>query len=69
MAARKRLKASLGTGLKTSGCGGCGEVFTSLYGFDRHQRRIGGVLTCLPPGECGLERKANGRWGLPGRED
>jgi len=63
------LKASLGTGLSTSGCSGCGEVFTSLTGFDRHQRRANGTLTCLPPAECGLELKPNGRWGFPGRTD
>lgn len=58
-----KLKASLGTGRKTCGCSGCGEVFTSLSGFDRHQR----AFKCLPPAQVGLIQKPNGRWSLPPR--
>lgn len=58
------LKAPLGSGTRACGCAGCGEVFTSLTGFDRHQRRF----RCLPPAEAGLVQHANGRWSLPPRD-
>ncbi len=58
------LKVPLGNGRRTSGCRGCGEVFTSITGFDRHQRRG----KCLPPAECGLVQGENGRWHFPGHE-
>ncbi len=58
-----RLRASLGTGRKTSGCAGCGEVFTALAGFDKHRRKG----TCVPPERAGLVKRANGRWSLPGK--
>lgn len=64
----KDLNAPLGTGLKACGCRGCGHVFTSLSGFDKHQRLGPSGLQCLSPEAAGLERKGSGRWGLPGRE-
>lgn len=57
------LKVPLGGGHQTSGCRKCGEVFTSLTGFDKHQRDG----QCLPPGQAGLVQHANRRWSLPGR--
>jgi len=57
------LKASLGTGLQTSGCRGCGEVFTGLSAFDRHRSRG----TCLPPVSVSLVQRPDGIWRLPGR--
>lgn len=57
------LKVPLGTGRQTSGCRGCGEVFTSLTAFDRHHR--GGK--CLPPASVGLLERPDGKWGWPGR--
>jgi hypothetical protein len=63
----KELNAPLGTGHRACGCRGCGNVFTSLSGFDQHQRWQDGTLTCLNPAFAGLERKKSGRWGYPGR--
>lgn len=57
------LKVALGTGKNTSGCRTCGEVFTSLGGFDSHWRgwakRDG---KCRPPAEVGLVQRADGKW-------
>ena len=58
------LKVPLGNGRKACGCRGCGEVFTSLTGFDRHQRGF----RCLPPAGVGLVQRADGKWSFPGRE-
>ena len=57
------LKVPLGHGRQASGCRGCGEVFTSLTAFDRHQRHG----HCTPPPSVGLVQHVNGRWSLPGR--
>jgi hypothetical protein len=57
------LKVPLGSGLKTCGCRGCGEVFTSPAGFDRHQR----AFRCLPPADVGLIQRRDGKWSFPGR--
>ncbi len=57
------LRVPLGSGLKTCGCRGCGEVFTSLTGFESHQRRG----RCLPPGEVNLVQRSDGKWCMPGR--
>jgi hypothetical protein len=62
------LKAPLGAGTAAAGCRGCGEVFTTDSNFDRHQRQRDDRLTCMEPRSAGLERKASGRWGLPGSE-
>jgi hypothetical protein len=35
-------------------CAACGRPFTGIEAFDRHQRWIGGVLTCADP--AGLAR-------------
>ncbi len=59
------LKVPLGSGHKTSGCRRCGEVFTSLGGFDRHRSQRRGV--CVPPASVGLVQHANGRWSFPDR--
>lgn len=52
-------------------CGGCGEHFTSLKGFDRH--RVGSfkhyTRRCVDPEEVGLEVKKvpqGSAWGFPG---
>jgi hypothetical protein len=58
------LKVPLGSGLGTCGCRRCGEVFTSLTGFERHQRKG----KCLDPAEIGLVQRPNGRWSFPPRE-
>jgi hypothetical protein len=59
------LKVPLGTGRNTSGCRGCGEVFTSITSFDRHQRKG----KCLPPAEVGLVQNDKGRWHFPSGEE
>lgn len=61
----KELEVSLGTGKRACGCRGCGRVFTSLSGFDKHQRMRDGGSVCLDPLTVGLERKSSGRWGFP----
>jgi len=54
------LKVPLGGGW---GCRGCGEVFTSLAGFESHwkgyAKREG---KCCPPAEAGLVQRADGKW-------
>jgi hypothetical protein len=57
-----QLKVPLGTGLQTSGCRGCGEVFTGLSAFDRHRNRG----KCLAPGSVSLVQRPDGIWRLPG---
>lgn len=57
------LKASLGTGHRTSGCRACGEVFAALTPFDLHRRHG----RCVPPASTGLVQHPNGRWSAPGR--
>lgn len=63
------LNAPLGDSLRTSGCAGCGNVFTSVTGFDRHQRlrpaAEGGGVICLDPAELGMVRDGAGRWKMP----
>jgi hypothetical protein len=63
-----KLEVPLGQSLAAAGCRGCGSVFTGVTGFDRHQRWIDGVLTCLDPAALGMERKPDGKWGKPGTE-
>jgi hypothetical protein len=41
-------------------CAGCGELFGGVEAFDRHQQPAG---TCHPPGNRGLVRAPDGRWG------
>ena len=58
-------------------CGGCHLTFTSLSAFDRHQRWIGGQLTCLDPeyifsskGKPVFSGSAEtGRWSLAGPDN
>lgn len=54
--------------MSTSACSPCGEIFTGLTAFDRHQdvdysRRP--AVTCLDPASVGLVRNDLGRWGEP----
>jgi hypothetical protein len=49
-------------------CAACGERFTGVTAFDRHQRRDYGqtpAVTCLNPAASGLALNAYGRWGFP----
>ena len=50
------------------GCGGCGEIFTSLSAFDYHQDRDytrRPPVICRPPAEAGLIQDNDGRWRVP----
>lgn len=56
-------------------CVGCGRFFTGESAFDAHLdkagRGDGATVTCVEPGEAGLEarERAGGRtWGWPGQE-
>ena len=64
------LKVPLGSGRQTSGCRGCGEVFTSITAFDKHwagwQKRDG---KCQPPANVGLVQGENGRWHFPAADE
>ena len=62
------LKVPLGKGRQVCGCARCGEVFTCLTAFDRHQRLRNGAIACLPPAAAGMTQRKNGRWSLPGRK-
>jgi len=51
-----------------SQCASCGETFTSLTGFDRHQdwdykRRP--MLICREPSSIGMIQRNNGMWSIP----
>jgi len=61
------LKAPLG-GNRISGCSRCLEVFTSLGGFDKHQKTAYGTdnpVTCLDPAELGMVKNKRGQWTTP----
>jgi hypothetical protein len=63
------LEVPLGAGRKASGCRACGRVFTSLAGFDKHQRLRNGGVVCLKPEDIGLHKDPNGRYRFPARDD
>lgn len=49
-------------------CAACGERFTGVTPFDRHQDRDytrTPPIICRPPADCGLVRNEHGRWGFP----
>lgn len=49
-------------------CGKCGEVFTGLGGFDRHQLvdyTAAIEVICQHPASIGMVRNRHGRWALP----
>lgn len=44
-------------------CSGCGELFKSLYSFDRHQLLAkDGSVICREPASIGMVRNARGLW-------
>lgn len=58
--------------MSTCTCHPCGESFTGLTAFDKHQdvdynRRP--AVQCLDPATLGMERNAHGRWGYPGSDE
>jgi hypothetical protein len=49
-------------------CPACGERFTGVTAFDRHQLRDyreTPAIVCLNPAEFGLVKNERGRWGFP----
>jgi hypothetical protein len=55
-------------GLSAAECAACGERFTGVTSFDRHQDRDYSrqpAIICRPPVDCGLVRNERGRWGSP----
>lgn len=53
-------------------CAACGEPFTGLTAFDKHQTTDYGSakpVTCHDPASVGLVRDRNGRWGSPATDD
>jgi hypothetical protein len=49
-------------------CAGCGESFSGLTAFDKHQTTDYGSpkpVTCHDPASAGLVRDSRGRWGFP----
>lgn len=49
-------------------CAQCGEKFTSLTAFDRHQDvdyKRKPIVVCRPPADAGLVRGDDGRWRAP----
>lgn len=62
-------------GKSVCGCAGCGEVFTCVSAFDKHQRLTPKGNVCLDPESVGLalyERDSKGEiwslWGWPASE-
>jgi hypothetical protein len=54
--------------MATADCAPCGERFTGVTSFDRHQDRDYSrrpAVICRPPADCGLVRNEHGRWGFP----
>ena len=54
--------------MSTAECAACGERFTGVTAFDRHQDRDYSrtpAITCRLPADCGLVRNEHGRWGFP----
>lgn len=41
-------------GLRESHCARCHQHFSTVRNFDRHQRRVGDHVICLPPTLVGL---------------
>jgi hypothetical protein len=53
-------------------CAACGEDFTGLGPFDKHQVIAYGTdkpVTCLDPASVGLVKNEHGRWGTPATDD
>ncbi len=53
-------------------CAACGEAFTGLTAFDRHQTTAYGTdqpVTCHEPSTRGLVKQESGRWGFPATDD
>ena len=64
----KRPYLNLGTG-KRSQCPTCWEVFSTESNFDRHRKgKHSEHRFCVPPEMVGLQKKANGDWGMPPSE-
>jgi hypothetical protein len=58
--------------MATCTCHPCGQSFTGLTAFDKHQqvdytRRP--AVTCLDPATLGMVRNDHGRWGYPATGD
>jgi hypothetical protein len=54
--------------LASADCAACGESFSGVTSFDRHQDRDytrTPAVICRPPAERGLERNKHGRWSFP----
>jgi hypothetical protein len=50
-------------------CALCRQVFSSVSGFDMHQRRAFDTdtpIACLDPAALGMHRNQHGRWAEPG---
>lgn len=60
------LEVELGNGKSAAGCRGCGKVFSSDTGFDRHIRQSDTGTVHLDPVDLGMVQRANGHWSLPG---
>ena len=57
----------LGNSRRRAHCRGCGETFSGVSAFDRHQSGYDPVV-CRDPGTVGLERQPSGVWGWPAPE-
>jgi hypothetical protein len=60
----ERPKVILTTGSSRCQCGRCGLAFTSVRGFDTHQRLVDGAVVCLSPETVGLVFN-DGWWSFP----
>jgi hypothetical protein len=72
MTATKETRPPLSVGSGVSECGGCGERFKSVYGFDRHRAGPQGARQCLSAGEMqalGMFINGHGQWVTKARED
>lgn len=61
-----------GIGTRAAHCTVCHATFTTPNNYDRHQRSDKDNperVWCVPPARVGLERKRNGRWGMPGQRE
>lgn len=57
---------ALTIGTRRCQCAACGEYFSSVHTFDRHQKLTGDryrpTLVCLPPASVGLVMSEDGWW-------
>lgn len=60
----KRPAVDIRPGSSRCQCGRCGLAFTSVSGFDRHQRLDDGRVICLDPATVGLVFN-DGWWSFP----